>query len=136
MKHKLLCPEEEQAHKVEKTHSSDGDVADFEMPAFSPKRQRSAASATVLIGMQHFSDNSELCGLPGAKDKVVVIMMGHNARPGYFSTFIDTLATFLKKVQMEHEDFPRDNDEFARRYAMRFVVPCAGAGQCQPFLLH
>ena len=81
---KKVCPEEEQAHTVEKTNSFHSDVADFVMPAFSPKKQRSAASATVLIGMQHFSDNSELCGLPGAKDKVVVIMMEHNAWPGYF----------------------------------------------------
>ena len=74
--------------------------------------------------------------MPGAKDKVGVNMMEHNAWPGYFSKFGDTFAEFLKKVQMDQEDFPKDNDEFGRRYAMRFVVPCAGAGQCQPFLLH
>ena len=91
MKRKLVCPQEEQVHKVERTYSFDGDVParrrysfasdvpDFQMPASPPKKQRSAASATVQIGMQHFSNNSELCSLPGAKDKVVVIMMEHNA---------------------------------------------------------
>ena len=122
MKHKFVCPEEDQAHKVERTNSFHSDVEDFAMPAFSPKKQRSAASATVLIGIQHFSDNSELRELPGAKDKVVVIMMKHNAWPSYFSKFADTFAEFLTKVQKDQEDFPKDNDEFARRYAARFVM--------------
>ena len=84
---KFVCPDAEPVTRAEKTYSFDNDVADFEMPTSPPKKLRSAASAPVQIGMQHFSDNSELCGLPGTQDKVVVIMMVHKASPDYFSKY-------------------------------------------------
>ena len=101
----LVCPAEEPVSKNEKMSASSDDVADFEIPSSSPKKARYSASAPVQIGLQRFSDNSELCGLPGPQDKVVVIMMEHNAKPGYFFKFLEAFGTFLLSVHGAQNDF-------------------------------
>ena len=80
----LACPAAELNTMSEKRSRKSGEVADFQMPTMLPKRTKVCDNAPVHIGMQHFSDNSKLCGLPGSQDKVVVLMMEHNAKPGYF----------------------------------------------------
>ena len=80
----LACPTAEPNSMSEKRARKSGEVADFQLPTMRPKRTKVCDNAPVQIGMQHFSDNSMLCGLTGSQDKVVVLMMEHNAKPGYF----------------------------------------------------
>ena len=98
------------------------DVPDFQIPTNLPKKQRLADSAPVHIGLQLFSDNSVLCGLAGYEDKVVVMMMEHNAKPGYFFEHLEAFGNFLLHVHGEQPDFPENMDEFEQRYEMRFVI--------------
>ena len=79
----LACPAAEPNTMSEKRARKSGEVADFQIPTMLPKRTKVCENAPVHIGMQRFSDNSKLCGLPGSQDKVVVLMMEHNAKPGY-----------------------------------------------------
>ena len=90
----LACPAAEPNTMSEKRARKSGEVADFQMPTMRPKRTKVCDNAPVQIGMQHFSDNSMLCGLPGSQDKVVVLMMEHNAKPGHFLKFAEALGIF------------------------------------------
>ena len=80
----LACPTAEPNTMSEGRARKSGEVADFQLPTMRPKRTKVCDNAPVQIGMQHFSDNSMLCGLPGSQDKVVVLMMEHNAKPNMF----------------------------------------------------
>ena len=118
----LVCPAASMVSKSEKPSGSCAEVADFEIPTNSPKKQKLEGSAPVRIGLQLFSDNSELIGLPGYQDKVVVMMMEHNAKPCYFFKYFQAFESFLLHVRIEQQDFPESMDEFEKRYEMRFVI--------------
>ena len=105
----------------EKRSRKSGEVADFQMPTMLPKRTK-VCDSPVHIGMQHFSDNSMLCGLPGSQDKVVVLMMEHSAKPGYFFKFAEAFGNFLVAMHTDQSAFPKTMDEFEQRYEMRFVM--------------
>ena len=98
------------------------DVADFDMNSRSLKKFKLPESAVVQFGLQHYSDNSELCQLPGFKDKVAVMMMAHNAKPSLFYMHRDSFGGFLSETQSITDDFPSTKDEFEKRYEMRFVM--------------
>ena len=76
----------------------------------------------MQIGLQSFSDNSELCGLHGSKDKVVVIMMEHTAKPNYFFKYSEAFGNFLLHMHSQQNAFPKSMDEFEKRFEMRFVM--------------
>ena len=80
----LTCPTAEPNSKSEKRARKSGEVPDFQLPVMRPKKTKISENAPVQIGMQHYSDNSMLCGLPGSQDKVVVLLMEHNAKPCHF----------------------------------------------------
>ena len=79
-------------------------------------------SAVVQIGLQLYSDNSDLCNLPGFKDKVVAMMMAHNAKPSLFYMHADSFAAFLSHAHSVNNDLPETLDQFEKRYEMRFVM--------------
>lgn len=118
----LKSPVKTPMSKREKPPGSVADVPDFQIPTNLPKKQRLADSAPVHIGLQLFSDNSVLCGLPGYEDKVVVMMMEHDAKPGYFFKLSEAFGNFLLHVHNEQPDFPANMDDFEMRYEMRFVM--------------
>ena len=68
----------------EKRTRSSGEVPDFQIPTMLPKKTKVCVDAPVYIGMQRFSDNSVLCLLPGTQEKVIVVMMAHDAKPCMF----------------------------------------------------
>ena len=74
------------------------DVADFELPSSSPKKTKLPETASVQIRLQLFSNNSELCGLPGVKDKVVAMMIAHQAKPSLVCKDMETFSDFLQHV--------------------------------------
>ncbi len=80
----LKCPAAEPKPVPEKRTRNSGEVPDFQIPTMFPKRTKVCDDAPVHIGMQRFSDNSVLCGLPGTQEKVVVLMMAHDAKPCMF----------------------------------------------------
>ena len=118
----LACPAAVPVPMSEKRSSNSDDVADFQIPTKLPKKSKVSDHAPVHIGLQRFSDNSELCGLPGSQDKVAVIMMEHNAKPGYFFKYSEAFGNFLLHMHSEQNAFPKSMDEFEKRYEMRFVM--------------
>jgi len=115
----LACPAAEPNTMSEKRARNSSEVADFQIPTTLPKRTKVCDNAPVHIGMQRFSDNSQLCGLPGLQDKVVVLMMAHGAKP---SKFAEAFGNFLMDMHSEQDAFPKTLDEFEKRYEMRFVM--------------
>ena len=118
----LACPAAVPVPVSEKRSSNSEDVAEFVIPTKLPKKAKVSDHAPVLIGLQKFSDNSELCGLHGSKDKVVVIMMDHTAKPNYFFKFLDAFGNFLDHMHGLQNAFPTTMEEFEKRFEMRFVM--------------
>ena len=94
----------------EKRARNSSEVADFQIPTMLPKRTKVCDNAPVHIGMQRFSDNSVLCGLPGTQEKVVVLMMAHDAKPGMFFKFAEAYGNFLMEVHAAQDAFPKTLD--------------------------
>ena len=90
----LACPAAEPNTMSEKRARNSSEVADFQIPTTLPKRTKVCDNAPVHIGMQRFSDNSKLCGLPGSQDKVLVLMMAHGAKPSLFFNLRRRLGIF------------------------------------------
>ena len=84
---------------MKKARSCEG-IADFQIPTTPRMTQKLPDSAPVQIGLQLFSDNSVLCGLPGYQDKVVVMMMARKAQPSHFHEF-ESFGDFLKENYLE-----------------------------------
>ena len=118
----LACPAAVPVPVSEKRSSNSEDVADFVIPTKLPKKAKVSDHAPVLIGLQKFSDNCELCGLHGSKDKVVVLMMDHTAKPNYFFKFLDAFGNFLDHMHGLQNAFPTTMEEFEKRFEMRFVM--------------
>ena len=111
----LACPAAAPVPVSEKRSSNSQDVADFVIPTKLPKKAKVSDHAPVQIGLQSFSDNSELCGLHGSKDKVVVIMMEHTAKPNYFFKYSEAFGNFLLHMHSQQDAFPKSMDEFEKR---------------------
>ena len=118
----LRCPVAVPGTMSEKRSCKSDEVADFEMPTKLAKRTKLTDNAPVHIGLQRFSDNSKLCGLPGSQEKVCVLMMEHKAKPGHFFRFAESFGSFLVATHTEKNAFPETMEAFEKRYEVSFVM--------------
>ena len=117
----LKCPDTGTSTVAVKRGRTSDEVPDFEMPSATAKKGK-VSNAPVELGLQEFSDNSKLCGLPGTQAKVCVLMMEHKAKPGLFYKFAESFANFLVFLHTKDNTFPKTMDEFEKRFEVHFVM--------------
>ena len=118
----LKCPDAGTGTVAVKRGRTSDEVSDFEMPSATAKKGKVSGNAPVELGLQEFSDNSKLCGLPGTQAKVCVLMMEHKAKPGLFYKFAESFANFLVSTHTKQNTFPKTMDEFEKRFEVHFVI--------------
>ena len=117
----LKCPDAGTGTVAVKRGRTSDEVPDFEMPSATAKKGK-VSNAPVELGLQEFSDNSKLCGLPGTQAKVCVLMMGHKAKPCLLYKFAESFEIFLAFTHTQESTFPKTMDEFEKRFEVRFVM--------------
>ena len=104
--------------------TSGGDVPDFTLPSPGQlrKKPRLPAEAPVISKLCKLADDSSVYGLRGNVEPVVQIQYEHEAYPGLFFNYKESLTEFCKAMKEANKNFPEAVKDLEYAYNMKFVM--------------
>jgi hypothetical protein len=102
--------------------NQDDDFPDFVPAGKYPKKATMESEASVQLGFHDFSDNSSLCNLEGAREKVAQVKIAHAGKPSLLFKHTEVFVEFLEYVHAQDSRFPATLKDFEKRFVMRFVM--------------